>query len=83
MKIKFLKANNGDAIYISFLDKYDQPRNILVDGGREATYFDRVRRNGPLKRVIDDIKHRKENIDLLILSHIDNDHIEGFLKWFE
>ncbi|MBD1260631.1 hypothetical protein HZY62_08530 [Maribacter polysiphoniae] len=83
MKIKFLKASNGDAIYINLLDKNDQPRNILVDGGREATYFDRVRRNGPLKRVIDDIKYRKENIDLLILSHIDNDHIEGFLKWFE
>tara|TARA_R110002012_G_scaffold172983_1_gene337799 strand:- start:4774 stop:5844 length:1071 start_codon:yes stop_codon:yes gene_type:complete len=83
MKIKFLKAENGDAIALSFLDKDNQQRNILIDGGREATYFDRVRRNGPLKNTIDDIKQREENIDLLILSHIDNDHIEGFLKWFE
>lgn len=83
MTIKLLKAYNGDAIAISFLDNEGKPRNIFVDGGREATYFDRVRRNGPLKKVIDDIKKRKEIIDLIILSHIDNDHIEGFLKWFE
>lgn len=83
MIVKFLQAENGDAIVLSFLDKDNQQRNILIDGGRETTYFDRVRRNGPLKIVIDNIKQREETIDLLILSHIDNDHIEGVLKWFE
>lgn len=83
MKIQFLKAENGDAIVLTFFDDKGQLRNILMDGGRESTYFDRVRRNGPLKKIIDDIKERNERIDLLILSHIDNDHIEGFLKWFE
>jgi beta-lactamase superfamily II metal-dependent hydrolase len=83
MIVKFLQAENGDSIVLSFLDKENQQRNILIDGGRETTYFDRVRRNGPLKNVIDNIKQREENIDLLILSHIDNDHIEGLLKWFE
>lgn len=83
MIVKFLQAENGDSIAISFSDNEGKPRNILIDGGKEATYFDRVRRNGPLKKVIDEIKERGENIDLLVLSHIDNDHIEGFLKWFE
>lgn len=83
MIVNFLKAENGDAIVINFLDSEGKPRNILIDGGREITYFDRVRRNGPLKKVIDKIKDRGENIDLMILSHIDNDHIEGFLKMFE
>ncbi|MEQ8475371.1 MBL fold metallo-hydrolase [Fulvivirga sp.] len=83
MIVKFLQAENGDSIAISFSDSEGKPRNILIDGGRELTYFDRVRRNGPLKKVIDKIKGSGENIDLLILSHIDNDHIEGFLKWFE
>ena len=83
MIIKFLEAENGDAISIRFSDEKGKPRNILIDGGRETTYFDRVRRNGPLKKVIDNIKKKEEYIDLLILSHIDNDHIEGFLKWFE
>ena len=83
ISIKFLKAINGDCILISFKDSQNKAKNILIDGGREATYFDRVRRKGPLKSIIDDIKHREEKVDLLILSHIDNDHIEGLLKWFE
>ena len=83
MIVKFLQAENGDSIVLSFLDEDNQRRNILIDGGRETTYFDRVRRNGPLKMVIDSIKHKGGNLDLLILSHIDNDHIEGLLKWFE
>lgn len=83
MNIRFLKAANGDSIFISFSDNKGRPRNILIDGGREKTYFDRVRRDGPLKKTIENIKQKGENIDLLILSHIDNDHIEGFLKWFE
>ncbi|MEP3210882.1 MAG: MBL fold metallo-hydrolase [Maribacter sp.] len=83
MKIKFLKSGNGDAIVISVTDENGQPKNILVDGGREATYFDRIRRKGILKKEIDAIKLKNEVIDLLILSHIDNDHIEGLLKWFE
>lgn len=83
MKIIFLQAENGDSTAISFCDSEGKPRNIVIDGGREVTYFNRVRRNGPLKKLIDKIKDRGENIDLLILSHIDNDHIEGFLKWFE
>lgn len=83
MNIKFLKAENGDAIAIDFCDNEGKPRNILIDGGREITYFDRVRRDGPLRKAIENIKQKGGNIDLLILSHIDNDHIEGFLKWFE
>lgn len=83
MKIYFLQAQNGDSIALSFCDDESKPRNIVIDGGKEVTYFNRVRRNGPLKTLIDGIKNRGEKIDLLILSHIDNDHIEGFLKWFE
>jgi beta-lactamase superfamily II metal-dependent hydrolase len=83
MKIKFLKAENGDSILISFLDNDGNPRNILIDGGTEATYFSRTKRAGFLKKEIEEIKLRGEVIDLLVLSHIDNDHIEGLLKWFE
>jgi len=83
MKIKFLKAENGDSILINLKDIDGIPRNILVDGGKEATYFSRKRRVGSLKKEIDNIKLRQEVIDLLILSHIDNDHIEGLLRWFE
>lgn len=83
MKIKFLKANNGDSILINFKDDEGSIRNILIDGGTKATYRNKKRSYGALKNELDKIKSKKEKIDLLILSHIDNDHIEGFLTWFE
>lgn len=83
MEIKFLQAFNGDSIWISLKDFNGTKRNILIDGGRSDTFYDPLRGNGPLKKAIDHIKKNGEKIDLLVLSHIDNDHIEGLLKWFE
>lgn len=84
MKIKFLKAHKGDSIIISFIDDIGKNRNILIDGGVSGTYYDsRYNRYGALKLELAKIRDAKEKVDLLILSHIDNDHIEGILKWFE
>jgi beta-lactamase superfamily II metal-dependent hydrolase len=81
MKIKFLKASNGDSILISYKDEKVN-RNILVDGGVEDTYYNSSEnRYGELKLEIELIKKRKEVIDLLILTHIDNDHICGLIEW--
>lgn len=86
MKIKFLKALNGDATLISFKEG-EQSRNILIDGGMPATYIQKGRNGkfeyGELKDIIDIIRERDERIDLLILTHVDDDHIGGVLKWFE
>lgn len=88
MKIKFLKAFNGDSILISFDDEAHQPRNILIDGGIGGTY--KIDKNskgkpefGELKVVIDNLRVKNEFIDLLIITHIDDDHIGGILKWFD
>lgn len=86
MKIKFLEAFNGDSILISFRED-GQSRNILIDGGISATYEKKGRigklEYGELKSTIDDIRKRNEKIDLLVLTHVDDDHIGGILKWFE
>lgn len=83
MKIKLLKAGNGDAILLSFNDGIAN-RNILIDGGVEQTYYsDATNINGELYSEIDSIRKWNEFIDILILTHIDNDHICGLLKWFE
>jgi beta-lactamase superfamily II metal-dependent hydrolase len=86
MKIKFLHALNGDAILISFKEGENQ-RNILIDGGMPATYIQKGKNGKPeygeLKGTIDVIRERNEKIDLLILTHVDDDHIGGVLKWFE
>jgi len=84
MKVKFLKASKGDCFLISFEDEMKVLRNILIDGGVKETYFDSSNNlDGDLKLEIDRLKKNNEKIDLLILSHIDNDHILGLLKWFE
>ena len=83
MIIKFLEAHKGDSILISHQDDEGTSRNILIDGGMSSTYFNSsYNQYGQLHLEIEKIKKRKEKIDLLILSHIDNDHIEGLLKWF-
>lgn len=86
MKIKLLKAFNGDAILISFKES-GTPRNILIDGGVPATYVQKGKigklEYGELRETVDKIKDNNEKIDLLVLTHVDDDHIGGVLKWFE
>lgn len=76
LKMKILPANCGDCILISF-GKGKNVKNILVDGGVGAVY-DEV-----LKDEIINIRNQKQYIDLLIVTHVDNDHINGILKLIE
>lgn len=83
MKIKFLKAFKGDSILLSFLDSESTQRNIIIDGGIGSTYFEnKTRTNGDLHHLIKTIRENSQKVDLLILTHIDDDHIGGILKWF-
>lgn len=36
-----------------------------------------------MKLLIDDLKRKEQHIDLLIVTHIDDDHIGGIKEWFE
>lgn len=84
MTIRFLKAFNGDSIVISFSDSAGKPRNVLIDGGTANTYYNNAEGiSGDLKTELLSIKEKHQKIDLMILTHIDNDHICGFLKWLE
>lgn len=80
-EIKFLKAGYGDSILVSFLQG-NQKRNILIDGGPAATYVGRDNRDGALKMALDKLSSN-EKINLLVVTHVDNDHICGILKWLE
>lgn len=83
MKIRFLRANNGDSFLLTFLDHDKNVRNILIDGGTPNTYSykDNKGKNtsGDLQIMLEGLKGK---IDLLILTHVDDDHIGGILKWF-
>lgn len=68
-----------DAIIISFDGNDGIRHNILIDGGDydsvKYCYTDR------LKIKLQEIFGKEENIDLWIISHIDNDHIGGLVNF--
>ena len=72
IKFKFLKAGHGDAIFIS-----TDTTNILIDGGTRDTYIDSI------SDIYEELKESNQNLDLVILTHMDNDHIEGLIELLE
>jgi len=64
MRIEFLQAGTGDSIWISH-----NKNNIVLDGGKTvAAILDRYKQ-----------MPKDENIDLLVVTHIDSDHIAGVI----
>lgn len=80
-ELRVLKANHGDSILIS--GNFDgQYRNILIDGGPSKA-FEYQNIAGDLKKALTRIKEKNQCIDLLILTHVDDDHIDGLLSGFK
>lgn len=75
IKIKVLPALEGDCIFINFGQK-GQRKNIMIDGGKGRAC------EREMQQEILDIENRKEVVDLLIVTHIDDDHIRGILSLF-
>lgn len=72
IEIQVRKVAKGDCIWLRYGKKYKT--NIIIDSGtatkaKEFSY------------IIDYIAQNNEIIDLLILTHIDDDHINGFKKY--
>ncbi|GAB4038618.1 ComEC/Rec2 family competence protein [Spirosoma gilvum] len=87
MQVKIVKAENGDCLLISFFDSENSQRNILIDGGTPNTYQYKGKKgkiiDGELKKELNIIESKNQFIDLLILTHVDSDHIGGIIKWVE
>jgi len=64
--IEMLQANYGDAIWLEY-GPGDSPKVVLIDCGFKSTY----------RKIIERIEERDLTIELLILTHIDEDHIKG------
>lgn len=73
INILSFKAENGDA----FLIKFDNNQNILIDMGMPKSYENEIRQE------LIKLKKAEQKIDLLIISHIDEDHIGGAIKFLE
>ncbi|MEI6892923.1 MAG: hypothetical protein V5783_12210 [Pontiella sp.] len=81
MNFRVLQANHGDSLLVSW-EHEGTVRNLLMDGGTTATY-ESGHKKGDLYKTLTQIKQRGQRIDLLVLSHVDADHVAGLLKGFE
>lgn len=81
-QFKVLKAEHGDSMLIKGILFEGRYRNILIDGGPSQT-FKRKKKKGQLLKELELIKSENQKIDLLILTHVDDDHIAGLLKGFK
>jgi hypothetical protein len=70
-----MPAREGDCLLVTYGNE-QETRRILVDGGRSATWQD-VRAH--LQAVAQD----PNVLELLIITHVDRDHIEGILGLIE
>jgi len=79
MKFEFLPAFKGDSFLIHGGSE-EEPVLILIDGGPPGTYEAHLRKR--LMAVRDDRELGDTEplvIDLIIVSHVDDDHIEGII----
>lgn len=74
-RIHVLPAQRGDALWIEYGTE-DAPNHILIDGGITATGRDHLR-----KRVEE--VGTPLHFELLVVTHIDLDHIQGILQFLE
>jgi ribonuclease BN (tRNA processing enzyme) len=75
LKLIVVQAEYGDCLMLQSSDGSDST-SILIDGGPSQTY------EKNLKPTLDMILPGKK-LELVILSHIDNDHVLGLLDLFE
>jgi beta-lactamase superfamily II metal-dependent hydrolase len=69
-RIEILPAAHGDAIWIEYGDPR-KPRRIVIDGGPASSY------EAGLHQRLLLLPPQDRRIDLLVVTHIDTDHIDG------
>ncbi|MFT5621801.1 MAG: beta-lactamase superfamily II metal-dependent hydrolase [Brevundimonas sp.] len=80
LELRILQAEHGDSIVISGeLD--GEFRNILIDGGPAKTFEVQLIPR-PLQLFLNDVKRKTQKVDLLVLTHVDDDHIGGLIAGF-
>ncbi len=78
MELRIFRSSKGDCLLVSHPDNNGGNSHILIDGGMKTSFKDSVA--GELH---DLISRNDEKIDLLCVSHIDDDHIVGVITLME
>lgn len=68
INIKMFPAKSGDCFFIEFIK---EDFRILIDGGYAETYHE------SLCPFLKELNNKSKHINLMIISHIDQDHING------
>ena len=71
-RIEMLPAEQGDALFIEY-GSAPSPHRVLIDAGVRKT-------SGLVKARIEELPESKRTFDLLIVTHVDSDHIGGIPK---
>jgi hypothetical protein len=75
-RMHVVQARYGDCLLLEF-GTTDEPHYVLVDGGPPRTYERHLR--GELIRLAAQQGAATGRLDLVVLSHVDNDHVVGLL----
>jgi hypothetical protein len=75
VKLTVFHAQDGDCLLLSSGD--DPPRHVLVDGGRKTSYEKFTR------PFLGALREAQQPLDVVCVSHIDDDHISGILRLVE
>ncbi|HVG34289.1 MAG TPA: hypothetical protein VM911_14560 [Pyrinomonadaceae bacterium] len=76
MKLTVFQSDKGDCVLVS-TNGSDGPFNMLVDGGMSDSYTQHV------SPTLNEMQKNEEKLNLVYVSHIDQDHISGILQLFE
>lgn len=68
-----IRSGKGDCIHLRFIGDSGVPRNLIIDTGPPSSA-------GEFRRLVSSIRANDEQLDILIITHYDDDHIGGILK---
>ncbi len=72
LELEMFPARDGDALVVTWGDEQD-PKRMLIDAGRESGW-------SAIKAAFRTLPENQRTFELLVVTHIDADHIAGVLK---
>lgn len=72
-RLRSLPAGEGDALWLEW--GHETERRMIIDMGRSS-------HGEAIRAILEEIPEAERTVELLIITHVDRDHIEGVLSGF-